>query len=108
MPGKVIRAVFALLLLAAQQGALSHQIWHAATAVHTGVEAVQVPDGGKSIQERLCEFDATLGSVLGALNGAHLQHDGPPSSHVPVTTRALPEPRLVFLAASSRGPPASL
>jgi hypothetical protein len=67
-PYAVLRIVCAFLLLLAQQGALTHDIWHSAKAAsHAGVS---IAGDAKDVKKnRLCEFHAALGSVLGALGG---------------------------------------
>src|SRR5713101_4865242 len=59
----VVQVVFALLLLCAQQGAITHEIWHAATSSHAQSEQ-KAPDSNKN---RLCDLHSALGTVLGAV-----------------------------------------
>ena len=87
-----VQVVFALLLLCAQQGAITHEIWHAATSSHAQSEQ-KAPDSNKN---RLCDLHSALGTVLGA-----------------VATIASPAPldsctEFSFLAAASRAASVSL
>jgi len=94
--GRALRVLLALLLLSAQQLALSHQIWH------FGKDA---PDPA---QEQICGHHDALGTVAGAV-------DSPPAAalcvapvevffqHATLTPAATPG-----LAPSSRGPPSFL
>lgn len=110
----LFHCLIALLLLAAQQGALLHAVWHA----HDGQQAHQhdahahddhahdheAPSGHAS----LCVFDMAFGQVLGGTHGCGLA-----LAHVPVTVERLHDitsPRLLAEALSpkSRGPPALL
>ena len=90
--------VLAVALLAAQQNALAHAVWHAAPGSQT-----QDQD-----QSRLCDLHSALGAVLGVLSGKAAT---PPACATPATPfdeRVLPAPRFRALSPLSRGPPALL
>ena len=91
--------VLAVALLAAQQNALAHAVWHAASA---GSQSQDKDQG------RLCDLHSALGAVLGVLSGKAAT---PPACASPVTAfdeRALPPARSFPCSPLSRGPPASL
>jgi hypothetical protein len=90
--------VLAVALLAAQQNALAHAVWHAAAGSQS-----QDQDQG-----RLCDLHSALGAVLGVLSG---KAEAPPAAAPQVTAfdaSALPALRLRAAAPLSRGPPARL
>ena len=92
-PGRALRILLALLLLSAQHAALSHAVYH---VDERGLPAEQKP---------LCDQHDALGTVAGALDGAHLPLAAvvPP---VPICCCAdLPAASTPGLAPSSRGPP---
>lgn len=90
--------VLAVALLAAQQNALAHAVWHAATDSQT-----QDNDQG-----RLCDLDSALGAVLGVLTGKAVTPPALASPSTPFDERALPAPRFRACSPLSRGPPALL
>jgi len=109
-----IACLFAFLLLAAQQGALLHAVWHAHDGRHAHQHDSHEHDGhahgdqAPSGHASLCMFDLAFGQVLG---GAH--DSGLALTHVPVTVERLHDitaPRLLAeaLTPKSRGPPALL
>ena len=88
--------LLALALLAAQQGALAHDVWHAAGA------------GQSQQQDKLCPLHDALGTVVGALDAPLA---GPLLLKLASETPAFEPGSELFLAAplpSSRGPPARL
>jgi len=97
-----VQVVFALLLLCAQQGAITHEIWHAATSSHAQSEQ-KAPDSNKN---RLCDLHSALGTVLGAV--ATIASPAPLDSctefsFLAAASRAA---SVSLLAPFSRGPPA--
>jgi hypothetical protein len=66
----VIQILFAFLLLAGQQVALVHSVWH--LGKHSPVQRADDPartsqhdqSDGKSSQSRLCDLHSTLGTLL--------------------------------------------
>jgi hypothetical protein len=89
--------VLALALLAAQQQALAHALWHAANP------ASQSQDEG---QARLCDVHSALGSVLGGASSSTppaLAVD-PQATHFAAPIVAAP--RFSPCSPLSRGPPA--
>ena len=94
--------VLAVALLAAQQNALAHALWHA------GGEHSQ-SQGHDEDEGRLCDLHAALGSVLGALGGKAQAPLACIAQARHFDERALPAPHR-FRASSplSRGPPARL
>jgi hypothetical protein len=97
----VVQVVFALLLLCAQQGAITHEIWHAATSLHAQSEQ-KAPDSNKN---RLCDLHSALGTVLGTVTGVVAAAPPPESTHTCVAVAELPAASVSLLVPSSRGPP---
>lgn len=103
MPGlrRLASWLLAAVLLAGQQVALHHQVWHAGTAA--------VADSGtpKPSPERnpLCDQHAALGAMLGAIDCAATQ--AAPVALEVAAVAALPFPARdnAPLAPSSRDPP---
>jgi hypothetical protein len=63
---KLARLLLIAAFVSAQAGAVVHEIWHSAAGAHElGV------DGKTPKKNTLCDFHATLGTVLGALGGDH-------------------------------------
>lgn len=91
-----LRILLALLLLSAQQLALSHQIWH------FGKDA---PDPA---QEQICCHHDALGTVAGALDAPATLLTGAAPTEFSYRSVALPSAAMPGLAPSSRGPPAFL
>jgi hypothetical protein len=102
----VVQVVFALLLLCAQQGALTHEIWHFTKG---DAHAQWSPTGQKSPdskKNRLCDLHSALGTVLGAV--ATIAAPAPLDSctefsFLAAASRAA---SISLLAPFSRGPPA--
>ena len=91
--------VLAVALLAAQQNALAHALWHAGAA---GSQSQDQDQG------RLCDLHSALGSVLGALGGAAPVAAAGEFHPVPFDERALPARAFRPSSPLSRGPPALL
>jgi hypothetical protein len=91
--------VLAVALLAAQQSALAHAVWHAGSA------SSQSQDKDQS---RLCDLHSALGSVLGLLGGKAVVPLAVLPQITPFDERALPAPRFRACSPLSRGPPALL
>ena len=93
---RVARLLIALALLAAQQAALAHQVWHLGN------------QDSQPAQSQLCEQHHALATVAGALDCALpdapfvAMRDAPLAV---VARAAAPAPRI---APASRGPPESL
>ena len=98
----VVQVVFALLLLCAQQGAITHEIWHAATSSHAQSEQ-KAPDSNKN---RLCDLHASLGTVLGAVTGVVAAAPPAAASQPSFIASESPAASVSLLAPASRGPPA--
>src|SRR5216117_3905933 len=96
----VVQLVFALLLLCAQQGALTHEIWHFAKA---GPHAGFVGDhkGSESKKNRLCDMHSALGTVNAVIAAAPLDTS---SQHCFIAAASLAA-SVSQLAPFSRGPP---
>jgi hypothetical protein len=90
--------VLAVALLAAQQNALAHAVWHAAAGSQT-----QDQD-----QSRLCDLHSALGAVLGVLSGKATAPLAAAPQVTPLDSGALPAPRFRASSPLSRGPPALL
>jgi hypothetical protein len=106
MPGlrRVARILLAAVLLAGQQLALHHQVWHAGAAV--------VADGGapKPGPERnpLCDQHAALGAVLGAI-GCAAAHEAPAAlAAAAISAEPFAARDNAPLSPSSRDPPRAL
>jgi len=99
----VVQIVFAFLLLLAQQGALTHEIWHAATSSAHAQTGHKAPDPSRN---RLCDLHASLGTVLGAVTGVVAA--APPAAAPQLSFIACESPAASasLLAPPSRGPPA--
>ena len=103
MPGlrRILGAILVAALLAAQQAALEHPLWHVAAA---GDESKQ----SDPAHAPLCEQHAALGAVLGAIGCA----DAVFTDEAPVIAAiaaVLPSAHAgAPLAPSSRGPPSLL
>jgi hypothetical protein len=89
---RTLRILLALLLLSAQQTALSHQI----RDFFKGAPA----------QEQLCSHHDALGTVAGAVDAPITPLSGEAADHFPIATPALPAAATPAPAPSSRGPPA--
>ena len=100
----VVQLVFALLLLCAQQGALTHEIWHFAKA---GPHAGFVGDhkGSESKKNRLCDMHSALGTVLGAVNAVIAAAPLDTSRQYCFIAAASLAASVSQLAPFSRGPP---
>jgi len=98
------------LLLVAQQGALTHAVWHAHDGHHSHAHEQDGAheDESPSIQSTLCAFDMAFGQVLGGTHGGTMA-----LAYAPIVLERfhdLTTPRLRAEAVSpkSRGPPALL
>ena len=98
----VVQLIFALLLLCAQQGALTHEIWHAATSSAHAQTGHKAPDSSKN---RLCDLHVSLGTVLGAVNAAIVAAPLDTSSQYCFIAAASLAASVSPLAPFSRGPP---
>ena len=102
----VLRIVCAFLLLLAQQGALTHGIWHSAKAAHADVS---IAGDAKDVKKnRLCELHAALGSVLGALGGNALALAVADTDEIGFKTADASAVIVPPLPPASRGPPTLL
>ncbi len=104
----VVQVVFALLLLCAQQGAVTHEIWHVAKGdaqAQWSATGQQSHDSKKN-QNRLCDLHSALGTVLGAV--ATLAAPAPlePCTAFSFLAAASRAASVSLLAPFSRGPPA--
>lgn len=66
----LLQIVLAALLLAAQHGALTHQVWHRQD--NLPVQSQQQDNGKQKPQSGLCDFHATFVQILGAVDSAAL------------------------------------
>jgi hypothetical protein len=89
---RTLRILLALLLLSAQQTALSHQL----RDFFKGAPA----------QEQLCCHHDALGTVAGALDAPVMPLALEPADRYSISTAALPAAATPAPAPSSRGPPA--
>jgi hypothetical protein len=97
-PGRLWRVAVLAAFLIAQQSALAHQSWHAASAAQAASTGNTNP---------LCDQHGALDAVLGALSGPAtlpLLDEVSPVRRFAVARAAAD---LAALAPSSRGPPAS-
>jgi hypothetical protein len=106
MPGlrRTARVLLAALLLAAQQAALEHSIWHAGGAQAAFAHAQESGDG----HNPLCDQHAALGAVAGAIGCAAAQVPAVANVFAALAAPALPARDNAPLAPSSRDPPALL
>ena len=93
---RTLRILLALLLLNAQQAALSHQL--------RDVFKLDL----QPAQEQLCCHHDALGTVAGALDAPVTPLALEPAERFSIATPALPAAALPAPAPSSRGPPALL
>lgn len=89
-----LRILLALLLLSAQQAALSHQLYHFFEAAPA--------------QEELCCYHEALGTVSGALDAPATLFAGTAPAEISCCSVALPSAAMPGPAPSSRGPPTFL
>lgn len=103
MPGlrRLARILLAAVLLAGQQAALHHQVWHAGAAV-TADSGAPKPNRDRN---PLCDQHAALGAVLGAIDCA-ATHAAPVALEA-AAAAAVPFPARgnAPLSPSSRDPP---
>ena len=94
------RVFLVLALLLAQHSAIAHFIWHAAAGHAQDVKTSAAPEAEAvfGVEEELCAFHASLGTVLGAVGTASAQ------CHV----ADLPQHRPPLFAASALGAQAAL
>jgi hypothetical protein len=101
----IARLLLAALLLAAQQAALEHALWHAGTAQAASGEP-QKSGSGRS--NPLCDQHAALGAVAGAIGCAHALAARPTPEIAAVAAVVLPAHGNAPLTPSCRDPPALL
>ena len=90
---RILGALLVAALLAAQQAALEHSLWHVAAA------------GG---QNPLCEQHDALGTVLGGIDCADTATTGEAPAAPAVASVAAPAVSPAGIIPSSRGPPSLL
>lgn len=66
----LLQITLAAMLLAAQHGALTHQVWHLQD--RTPVQAQQQDGSKKAAHSGLCDFHVSFAQVLGAVDCAKL------------------------------------
>ena len=91
---RAVRLLIAVALLAAQQAALGHQIWHLAKQ-----------DSQPAQKNQLCEQHHALATVAGALDCATLDATFVATREAPLPFIAWPDAPAPRLAPASRGPP---
>jgi hypothetical protein len=101
-----------LLLLFAQQTALTHALWHAerqlpAAAGTSSTAHVTHESGGADIA-LLCAFDVAVGQVLGGVASSSYTPPQPTATSGAPHRLARSSPPSYFPAALSRGPPSLL
>lgn len=119
------RWLLAVLLLLAQQGALTHALVHAGAQAHGGhIHAAQVDDGGahalhgdhgghddhgadgQSAASAQCAFDLVYSQVLGALHSTALPLCAETAAPVTAVVAQAPVGAAPEVPYDSRGPPA--
>lgn len=90
---RAVRLLIAVALLAAQQAALGHQIWHLGK------------QDSQPAQSQLCEQHEALATVAGALDCASSGTTAAAADDVPLPFVALLAAAAPRLAPASRGPP---
>ena len=110
MFARAARVLIAVALLAAQQVALGHQIWHLGAGAAQGAagSAAGSNQGAPAPQERLCDLHASLGAVLGALECAAPAISNAGTGEVPFGFIELPVAATPGPRPASRGPPTLL
>jgi len=109
-----LQYVCVFLLLVAQQGALTHALWHAGHAhdehssAHGQEDSYKNDSEHPSNQASLCAFDIAFGQVLGGMHGGTM-----PLACAPIVPErfhdlATPRLRAEALSPRSRGPPVLL
>jgi len=103
LAAKLARLFVASALLAAQQSALAHQIWHYATApaAHVAADSQKTDAGGKS----LCDQHTALGTILGALGSADACPMVAPQQADAISGAVQSTAHRALLSPSSRDPP---
>ena len=106
------------LLLAAQQGAFMHAVWHAheGLRLHSSVgdesydseDAHQGENKSRSNQASLCVFDIAFGQVLGGAHGVCAPLALVPTVDESIDDVTVPRPHAEALSPKSRGPPVLL
>lgn len=110
MFARAARALIAIALLAAQQAALGHQIWHlgAGAAQAAAGSAAGGDRGAPAPQERLCDLHASLGAVLGVLDCVAARVPATAADDIAFRFAELPAAAAPGPRPASRGPPALL
>jgi len=93
---RAVRFLIAVALLAAQQAALGHQIWHLGKK------------DSQPAQNQLCEQHAALATVAGAVDCASSDTDVVTTTEFPRSLVAAPCATASRLAPTSRSPPQPL
>ena len=102
MKRTLLQLACVLLLLFAQQSALTHAAWHA----HERHPAQQ--DSDVSFQGGLCDLHIAFGAVLGGANAAPPQHPLPDRLDQHIAQRPPAHAVVTPLTPRSRAPPAFL
>ncbi len=106
MSRRFFHCLCVVLLLMAQQGALSHAAWHAASGAqvthHTDTSHPETPVG----QAHLCGFDMAFNQMLGGAHGVCVLPAIVASAAERLNDVTAPRLRAAALAPKSRGPPA--
>lgn len=95
----LLTVLYALLLMTAQQSALTHAAWHA------GGEAPAHQDGKGTAPDNLCDLHHACAQVLGGVQGALPPCTVYTPTHVLTAAPSLPGGAARFLAPLCRGPP---
>ena len=102
----VVQVVFALLLLCAQQGAVTHEIWHVAKGDAQAQWSATGQKSHDSKRNRLCDLHSALGTVLGAVATIAAPAPLEPCAEFSFLAAASRAASVSLLAPFSRGPPA--
>ena len=102
----VVQIAFAFLLLLAQQGALTHEIWHFAKSASQVTAAAADQHGKDAKKNRLCDLHSALGTVLGAVTGVVAVAPLAAAQQSSFVASESPAASVSLLASPSRGPPA--
>jgi len=106
----LLQLVCICLLMASQQGALTHRVWHLQDVLHEHAAAHdrehEHDDDGDAPQSALCEFHYAAGTVLGALDCAPIVLFLPTRPAQSLPARLVSRFAADAPPATSRGPPA--
>ena len=107
MFARAARVLIAVALLAAQQAALGHQVWHLGAGAAQAAAGWTAGErgGAPAPQERLCALHTSLGAVLGILDCVAKCAVSAASGAQPFVAGDLAAVSVPGLPSTARGPP---